>query len=58
LKDILDKLNYTGKRNNFSDVKQYIEIFPNQNINEEENNEENNVIEEEPPNIESNPIVK
>jgi hypothetical protein len=42
LKGIRNNLNYTGKRNNFSDVKQYIEILPNQNINEEENNEENN----------------
>jgi hypothetical protein len=36
LKEILNNLKYSGKKNNFSDVKQYIETLPNQNIIEEE----------------------
>jgi hypothetical protein len=57
LKEALNNLNYTEERNYFNTIKQYIETLPNQNSIERENNEENNEIEEEPPNIESNPLV-
>jgi hypothetical protein len=56
LKETFNNLNYTGKKD-FNTVKQNIETLSNQNIIEVENNEENNEIEEEPPNIESNPLV-